>query len=126
MGGPLVIIVGVDVPCYGPPGTASRSAGTTSHCHTSTTWAPLTTHRPSSPLHARRYGAQFKLWRRSYDTKPPRVDSFSSHYPGNDRRYVQEIKDVRVSLSETLVRSFALRRLSVHRKLPRTESLKVP
>jgi len=67
---------------------------------------------------------QFKLWRRSFDTKPPPVDSFSQHYPGNDRRYVQEIKDVRVSLSETLVRSFALGRLSVHRKLPRTESLK--
>jgi len=72
-----------------------------------------------------KYGEeQFNMWRRSYDTKPPPVDSFSPHYPGNDRRYVQEIRDVRVSLSETLVRSFALRRLSVHRKLPRTESLK--
>ena len=38
---------------------------------------------------------------------------------------MQEIRDVRVSLSETLVRSFALRRLSLHRKLPRSESLKV-
>lgn len=31
---------------------------------------------------------QFKKWRRSYDTKPPAISSFSSHYPGlNTLRY---------------------------------------
>jgi len=71
------------------------------------------------------YGdAQFKKWRRGYDTKPPAVDSFSPHYPGNDQRYVNNVIDVRVSLSETVVRAFAQRRLQLHRKLPRTESLK--
>jgi len=68
--------------------------------------------------------AQFKLWRRSYNTPPPPVDSFSRHYPGNDERYVQNVYDVRVSFRESLVRSLALGRLCIHRKLPRTESLK--
>ena len=42
------------------------------------------------------YGeTQFKKWRRSYTTRPPAVSSFSQHYPGNDQRYVQNIRDVR-------------------------------
>ncbi|KAL3913306.1 MAG: hypothetical protein SGPRY_008027 [Prymnesium sp.] len=96
------------------------------------------------------YGeTQFKLWRRSYDTPPPAVSSFSEHYPvcahpvllhllpsspfegapvlllqGNDPRYVNNIHDVRVSLRETLIRSLERGRLCIHRKLPRSESLK--
>lgn len=59
-------------------------------------WLPI---RKSWRLNERMYGAltglskkktrtvygetQFKLWRRSYDTKPPPVSSFSEHYPVN-------------------------------------------
>ena len=39
-------------------------------------------------------------------------------------RYVNNIDDVRVSLTQTIMRSYDLGRLSIHRKLPRTESLK--
>jgi len=100
-------------------------------------WTPI---HKSWRLNERMYGAltglskkrtraqygekQFKLWRRSFDTAPPRVDSFSPHYPGNDQRYVQNVLDVRISLKETLVRSLAMGRLCIHRKLPRSESLK--
>jgi len=71
------------------------------------------------------YGAeQFQKWRRSYDTKPPAVSSFSQHYPGNDQRYVTNIHDVRISSKETLIRSLEAGKLMVHRKLPRSESLK--
>jgi len=71
------------------------------------------------------YGdTQFKKWRRSYNTKPPPVSSFSPHYPGNDQRYVDNVVDVRISAKETLIRSLERGRLIIHRKLPRTESLK--
>jgi len=71
------------------------------------------------------YGeVQFKKWRRSYNTKPPPVSSFSQHYPGNDQRYVDNILDVRYSAKETLIRSLERGRVRIHRKLPRTESLK--
>jgi 2,3-bisphosphoglycerate-dependent phosphoglycerate mutase len=46
--------------------------------------------------------AQVKIWRRSYDTPPPPVDTASADFPGHDRRY----KDVDVKL------------------LPKSESLK--
>jgi len=67
---------------------------------------------------------QFKKWRRGYDTRPPRAATFSKNYPGNDKRYVDNIHDLPVSLSQTLMRSFDSGRLSLHRRLPRTESLK--
>ena len=52
--------------------------------------------RSDPPRPPARYGVeQFTKWRRSYDTKPPAVSSFSQHYPGNDQRYVQNIRDVR-------------------------------
>jgi len=71
------------------------------------------------------YGEQqFKKWRRSYNTKPPPVSSFSQHYPGNDARYVENVLDVRISAKESLIRSLERGRVSIHRKLPRTESLK--
>jgi len=67
---------------------------------------------------------QFKAWRRGYDTPPPKVSSFSQHYPGNDRRYQSGIKDVRYSLRESLIRSIESGRPTIARKLPKTESLK--
>ena len=47
---------------------------------------------------------QFKAWRRGYAVNPPAVSSFSPQYPGNDIRYKKYLKDVRISLSETLIR----------------------
>ena len=50
------------------------------------------------------YGdVQFKKWRRSYNTRPPAVSSFSGNYPGNDQRYVDNIIDVRFSAKESLI-----------------------
>jgi 2,3-bisphosphoglycerate-dependent phosphoglycerate mutase len=31
--------------------------------------------------------AQVKIWRRSYDIRPPDIDTSNEFYPGNDRRY---------------------------------------
>jgi 2,3-bisphosphoglycerate-dependent phosphoglycerate mutase len=74
---------------------------------------------------AQRHGdAKFKRWRRSYATRPPEVSSFSSHYPGNDDRYVKYAEDMRVSVRETLIRSLSDMRLKIHRKFPKAESLK--
>mmetsp|Transcript_21216 Transcript_21216/g.44552 ORF Transcript_21216/g.44552 Transcript_21216/m.44552 type:complete len:911 (-) Transcript_21216:2083-4815(-) len=67
---------------------------------------------------------QFKAWRRGYAVKPPPVSSFSPNYPGNDERYNKYLKDVRYSISETLIRSIESKRFSFHRKLPKSESLK--
>jgi 2,3-bisphosphoglycerate-dependent phosphoglycerate mutase len=37
---------------------------------------------------AERYGeAQVKLWRRSYDTRPPALETSDPRFPGHDRRY---------------------------------------
>eukprot|EP00624_Nannochloropsis_granulata_P005527 evm.model.NODE_39505_length_72863_cov_22.203917.2 len=74
---------------------------------------------------AQRHGeAKFKRWRRSYGTRPPEVSSFSSHYPGNDDRYVKYAEDMRVSVKETVIRSISDMRLKIHRKFPKAESLK--
>ena len=67
---------------------------------------------------------QFMSWRRGYAVRPPPVSSFSPQYPGNDVRYNKYLKDVRISLSETFIRSFESRKFSLHRKLPKSESLK--
>jgi 2,3-bisphosphoglycerate-dependent phosphoglycerate mutase len=67
---------------------------------------------------------QFKRWRRGYDTRPPPVSSFSSSYPGNDDRYVANVRDVRYSFFESLIRSVGHRRLEFHRKFPKSESLR--
>lgn len=66
---------------------------------------------------------QFKAWRRGYTVRPPPVSSFSVNYPGNDPRY-KLIKDIRISLSETIMRSFDSGKFSLERKLPKSESLK--
>ena len=79
----------------------------------------------SKEMIRQRHGSkQFKLWRRSYDIRPPPVSSFSTHYPGNDDRYINNVKDIRFSLFESLIRSIAHRKLEIHRKFPKTESLK--
>ena len=68
--------------------------------------------------------AQFKAWRRGYNTPPPKVSSFSQHYPGNDRRYQKYLSDVRYSARETLIRCIENGKFELHRKLPKAESLK--
>jgi len=67
---------------------------------------------------------QFMAWRRGYAVNPPPVSSFSPQYPGNDIRYTKYLKDVRISISETLIRSIESNKFSLHRKLPKSESLK--
>lgn len=67
---------------------------------------------------------QLKNWRRGYTTRPPAISSYSPNYPGNDRRRVKYVKDLRISLVETICRSIEDRKLSLHRKFPKCESLK--
>lgn len=67
---------------------------------------------------------QFKSWRRGYNSPPPKVSSFSPHYPGNDRRYIKYLNDIRFSFRESLIRSIEQGRPTLHRKLPKSESLK--
>ena len=45
-------------------------------------------------------------------------------FQGNDMRYKKYLKDVRYSISETLIRSIESKHFSLHRKLPKSESLK--
>ena len=79
----------------------------------------------SKQMIAQRHGEkQLKIWRRSYDTRPPPISSFSSSYPGNDDRYVSNVLDVRYSVFESLIRSIGHRRFELHRKFPKSESLK--
>jgi len=79
----------------------------------------------SKQMVRQRHGdAQFKAWRRGYSTPPPKVSSFSSDYPGNDPRYVKYLKDLRFSVRESLIRSIESGRPTLHRKLPKSESLK--
>ena len=79
----------------------------------------------SKQMVKQRHGeTQFKAWRRGYRTPPPQVSSFSQHYPGNDRRYVKYLNDVRYSLRESLIRSIEAGKPTLQRKLPKSESLK--
>eukprot|EP00956_Cyclotella_meneghiniana_P003096 scaffold3780_cov66-Cyclotella_meneghiniana.AAC.8 len=79
----------------------------------------------SKSMVKQKYGEkQFLAWRRGYAVKPPRTSSFSPIYPGNDMRYKKYLKDVRYSISETLIRSIESKHFSLHRKLPKSESLK--
>lgn len=79
----------------------------------------------SKKMVKQRHGeTQFKAWRRGFNTPPPQVSSFSQHYPGNDRRYVKYLNDVRYSVRESLIRSIEGGRPTLHRKLPKSESLK--
>lgn len=67
---------------------------------------------------------QFKAWRRGYKTAPPKVSSFSQHYPGNDPRYQKYLTDLRFSVRESVIRSIEKGKPTAHRKLPKAESLK--
>jgi len=78
----------------------------------------------SKAMVANEYGEeQLKKWRRGFKIRPPPVSSYSLSYPGNDFRRIKYVKDIRISLSETLNRSIEKRRLQIHRKFPKTESL---
>jgi 2,3-bisphosphoglycerate-dependent phosphoglycerate mutase len=67
---------------------------------------------------------QFKAWRRGFNVRPPPVSSFSQHYPGNDPRYQKYLKDRRISVRESVIRSIEKGSPVIQRKLPKTESLK--
>lgn len=67
---------------------------------------------------------QFKAWRRGFNVRPPPVSSFSQHYPGNDLRYQKYLKDRRISVRESMIRSIEKGKIVIQRKLPKTESLK--
>jgi len=78
----------------------------------------------SKQMVKQRHGAkQFMAWRRGYKVRPPPVSSFSPLYPGNDKRYTKFMKDVRLSLSESIIRSIEGKGLKVTRKFPKSESL---
>jgi 2,3-bisphosphoglycerate-dependent phosphoglycerate mutase len=79
----------------------------------------------SKKMIAVEYGEdQLKKWRRGYTIRPPPTSSYSLSYPGNDERRAKHFKDIPISLSETINRSIEKRKLSVHRKFPKSESLK--
>lgn len=79
----------------------------------------------SKKMVAQRHGErQFKAWRRGFKVRPPKVSSFSINYPGNDLRYEKYVKDLRFSVSESIIRSIEHGRPELHKKLPKTESLK--
>lgn len=79
----------------------------------------------SKRMVAQRHGdKQFKAWRRGYKVRPPKVNSFSPNYPGNDKRYRNHLKDIRYSARESLIRSIEGGKIEIVRKLPKTESLK--
>lgn len=67
--------------------------------------------------------AQLKKWRKGYKVRPPPVSSYSFNYPGNDKRRIKYVKDIRISFTETFCRSIEDRKLSIHRKFPKCESL---
>ncbi len=77
-------------------------------------WIPVTR---AWELNERHYGAlqglnkaetaaehgeeQVKIWRRSYDTRPPALKESDERYPGHDRRYASLAKD-KIPLTECL------------------------
>jgi 2,3-bisphosphoglycerate-dependent phosphoglycerate mutase len=78
----------------------------------------------SKAMIANEYGeGQLKKWRRGFKIRPPPVSSYSLSYPGNDFRRIKYVKDLRISWSETFNRSFERRKLEIHRKFPKSESL---
>lgn len=64
-----------------------------------------------------------KKWRRGFKIRPPPVSSYSLSYPGNDYKRIKYVKDLRISLTETINRSLEAKVLQIHRKFPKTESL---
>lgn len=65
-----------------------------------------------------------KKWRRGYKIRPPPTSSYSPFYPGNDERRTKHFDDIRFSFRESLSRSLERRQIVLHRKFPKTESLK--
>lgn len=79
----------------------------------------------SKKMIANIYGEdQLKKWRRGFTIQPPPTSSYSLSYPGNDYKRTKYVKDIRVSFRETLFRSLEQRKFQMHRKFPKTESLK--
>ena len=64
-----------------------------------------------------------KKWRRGFKIRPPPVSSYSLSYPGNNYKRTKYVKDLRISLTETINRSIEAKSLQIHRKFPKTESL---
>ena len=78
----------------------------------------------SKKMVSNEYGEeQLKKWRRGYTIRPPPTSSYSVNYPGNDERRAKHFQDLPISWRETLVRSVEQRKLVLHRKFPKTESL---
>ena len=67
------------------------------------------------------------IMNQSFSIKYIYFESFTSLNltTGNDDRYVSNVRDVRYSVFESLIRSIEHRKLELHRKFPKTESLKV-
>jgi len=102
------------------------------------TWLPVI---KSWRLNERHYGAltgkskkmvgniygedQLKKWRRGFNIPPPKTSSFSFEYPGNDYKRTKYVSDIRISFSETLFRSIEAKKFQLHRKFPKSESLKM-
>jgi len=79
----------------------------------------------SKKMIANIYGEdQLKKWRRGFTIRPPPVSSYSFSYPGNDFRRIKYVKDIRISWTETFCRSIEKRSFQIHRKFPKSESLK--
>jgi 2,3-bisphosphoglycerate-dependent phosphoglycerate mutase len=79
----------------------------------------------SKKMIAHQFGdAQLRKWRRGYTVRPPAISSYSTEYPGNDVRRAKHFQDLPISWRETINRSIEQRRLVLHRKFPKTESLK--
>lgn len=64
-----------------------------------------------------------KKWRRGFKIQPPKVSSYSLNYPGNDYKRTKYVKDLPISLSETINRSIEARKFQIHRQFPKAESL---
>ncbi|KAL7517719.1 hypothetical protein ACHAWX_002617 [Stephanocyclus meneghinianus] len=78
----------------------------------------------SKQMIANEYGeAQLKKWRRGFKIRPPPVSSYSFHYPGNDYKRTKYVKDIPISWAETINRSIEARKMQVHRRFPKAESL---
>jgi len=78
----------------------------------------------SKQMIANEYGeAQLKKWRRGFKIQPPPVSSYSLSYPGNNYKRTKYVKDLRISLMETINRSIEAKEFQVHRKFPKAESL---
>ena len=54
-----------------------------------------------------------KKWRRGFKIQPPPVSSYSLSYPGNDYKRTKYVKDLRISLMETLNRSIEAKKFQV-------------